>query len=338
VGLGEFEAAARGYEQYAEENPAALDAESTYYAAGDLWERVGIAEALSFYDRYLKKYPDSSADHVLDARYRVVVLTEESRGASARAADVRAVNRAWEDLSTSYQALKAALSGARGHSYAYKYELRKYLAEIEVYKNFGLGRDPDKNARLILSKEEEMKTLQAKGVALITADENGFAKINDFETYSGLLVAVGDGWVHLAMLVEEDISEDGPGLLIPKNMRNDDIKRTAFTDKVKESFVLPFYDQAKPLYERVLSFAEERSSWSIWQTEALKRLATVQQWADAGYAEEKEEYRGGISSGGNRTLGPRQVVIETDEPEPAGDETEPEPSESGDSTEGGGGE
>jgi hypothetical protein len=146
-----------------------------------------------------------------------------------------------------------------------------------------------------------MLALQAKGEGLFTSQ-----RISDFETYSGLLVAVGDGWLHLSETFDENIDA-----LVPTNMRGDEINEEVFKDEVRSTFIDPYRETAKPLYEQVLNVAKEQNSWSVWQTEALSRLAA--NWARDGYAEEKEEYRPQIRSGGHRMVGPKRVTLQPEE-------------------------
>jgi len=70
--LSDPEGAALGFERYSSWNRP--DAEQVHWLAGAQWEKVGEAEALAFYRRHLKCYPDQSPDHMLAARRRLAEL------------------------------------------------------------------------------------------------------------------------------------------------------------------------------------------------------------------------------------------------------------------------
>ena len=57
--------AAKNFERYATRFSTQKDAETTMFLAGDQWEKVGDAQAASFYQRYVKAYPSENPDHVM---------------------------------------------------------------------------------------------------------------------------------------------------------------------------------------------------------------------------------------------------------------------------------
>ncbi len=100
LGIGDAVGAGRGLERYATEYPAQRDAEQVFFWAHQAWEQVGPAELIAFYHRYLKRYPDQSPEHVLEARAALARLADAAR-------DPRAAQR-WEQLRTDARRLAAA--------------------------------------------------------------------------------------------------------------------------------------------------------------------------------------------------------------------------------------
>lgn len=91
IGLGNGREAAQGFERYEAQYPRQADREKVLFLAGEQWEQIGDAEARSFYERYLKKYPTENPDHALQAAHRLAELASRT-GASA--AKVRGLHAA----------------------------------------------------------------------------------------------------------------------------------------------------------------------------------------------------------------------------------------------------
>lgn len=101
IGAGDPLAASRGFEAYASRYPDHDDAVDTLWRAGEPYEAVGAAQAIAFYEKYLRDHAADSPDRLLQADAKLATLYARVGNA--------AKSRAYEErLLTDWAALEAA--------------------------------------------------------------------------------------------------------------------------------------------------------------------------------------------------------------------------------------
>jgi len=297
IGIGDSEGAARNFERYASDNPELADAEETMFQAGEQWERVSGADAIKFYERYLRVYPDADADHVMEAHNRIATLTEES---GARQRDV---DKEWERLGEAYDRLSPTGEiGSAGRHYAAHVAFRQLKADYESFQVIEFTRNDDKNATLLLeTKKAQLEAIAAKGGNLV-------ATYQDFEYSSAAIYVIG-----MSFLAYADMLYDAPP---PKGLDEDELM--LYQEAIDE-IRIPIEDKGRARLEANLEKARAEKLWSVWITTTLEVLAKRY---PAEHTVEKEEIRGM----GDSTLVPMGGPISLR----GGDEEEAEASESPD--------
>ena len=298
IGLGQYQSAARTFEQYARENPDREDAEKVMFQAGELWERVGASEGIAFYERYLRAYPDADADHVMEAYNRIATLTEES------GARDRQVDAAWQDLSDAYARLAAAGEvGSRGRHYAAHAEFRKLWRQFEDFKVIKFTNNDEKNAELLLeTKKTQLTDLEANANALITTYQ-------DFEYSSAALYVNGAAYLKYA-----DMLFEAPP---PKGLDEDEIM--LYQEAIDE-LRIPVEDKGRTRLTANLEKARTEKLWSDWLTKTLEVLNARY---PAEFTVEKDEIRGQGDSYSVPSAGPISLRGAGSEEEAAPEEEAP---------------
>ncbi len=266
IGLGDHRGAALDFERYARENPDQPDAEQVLFMAGEQWEQVSDEDALRFYRRYVRQYPDLKPDHVIEAYHRIVEIEE-------RIGTPKQVDRAWDDLSAAYERLAATGQvGPAGRHYAAHAEFRKLEADLEAFKEIHFTKDDDKNADLLLNvKKNALTDIVDRAEAIVT-------RYQDFEYSSAALYVAG-----LAYLYYSDMLYQAP---CPQGF--DEEACMIYAEQIDE-IRIPVEDKGRARLEAILDTARQQHDWSEWQTRALEEL---NRRYPLEFAKEKQEFRG----------------------------------------------
>ena len=268
IGLGQYQTAARTFEQYARENPDRDDAEKVMFQAGELWERVGPDQAIKFYrERYLRAYPTEEPDHVMEAYNRIAQLTEDS------GAKPRQVDAAWQDLAQAYARLSTAGEiGPRGRHYAAHAEFRNLQADFESFKQISFTSNDDKNAELLLeTKKSQLTEIEGRANRMITT-------FQDFDYSSAALFINGSAYLEYA-----DMLFRAPP---PKGLDEDELM--LYQEAIDE-LRIPVEDKGRARLQTNLDKARSEKLWSPWLTKTLEALNTRY---PAEFTLEKDELRG----------------------------------------------
>ena len=282
IGMGDYRGAAEGFERYAREFPDNADAEKTMFQAGAQWAEVSDRDALSFYQRYLRKYKDASPDNMMEAYYQIATLTEES---GARQRDI---DKAWGDLARAYAQFSDKI-GPRGRHYAAQAEYRELVRDFEAFQQVKFTRNDQKNAEILIQeKPDELKALENRALALVNTYQ-------DFEYSSAALLLNGR-----AYFAYSDMIYNAP---IPPEIAADPELEMLYLEKLDE-LRLPAEDKGRARLEKVLETAETQKQWSEYQTETLSVLSDR---LPTEYAPEKGEIRGQPESNFVPSAGPMSV-------------------------------
>lgn len=160
IGIGDNRGAALGYEGYAEKFPDAPDAEETYFLAAAEWEKVSEADAMKFYDRYLKKYGmKASPPHAFEAMYRKAVIYKKQNKDKLYNEQLDQIDEVFSELT------QAGVNGGMGAHYAAEAGFRSVQAEYEAYMKREMLPNTMKNqeANAILLNETLLADLKAFG-------------------------------------------------------------------------------------------------------------------------------------------------------------------------------
>jgi len=298
VGIGDFEGAAKNYEIYAADFPERSDAEPIAFLAGEQWESVSPQRAIAFYQRYLRTWPSTNPDHVMEALARIAVLTEKTGGQ-------REIDAAWEEVLAGYRRLESTgRIGFQGRKAAASAEYRKLQAEYEAFKPIKYTTNDQKNAELVLKvKAPALKALEAHAEQMILT-------FRDFEYGSGAGVLVGRAYLDYANMIYD--------LPDPKGVSQEeiDIIREEM-DKIR----LPVEDKGKNRLQAVLSAAASTKQWSRFQTEA--QLLLAERFPAEFPASGREEVRGNQAARDYRLAAP--IPLKDPNKESKAPEGTPEP-------------
>ena len=279
VGVGDFEGAARNYEEFGRAFPDQPDTERLVFKAGEQWERVNPYKGVEFYQRYLRSWRGQNADHEMEAVYRLAILSEEIGGRGAEAA--------WDDVLVTYQRLQpTGQVGVLGRHYAAHAEFRRLKAELETFRQVSFGSNDTKNAELLLAKADELVAFDGRATALVT-------RYADFEYSSGALYLAGE-----AYLAYSDMLFNAP---MPRGL--DEEEQFLYEEIIAERRV-PLEDKGKGRLVLVLENAKKQKRWSAYQSESLRVL---NERFPREFAPEKDEVRGQTRASGVRRAGPVPV-------------------------------
>lgn len=265
IGVGDHEGAAKILERYARDFPNQPDAEQVMFLAGEQWKKVGDGAAASFYQRYLRAYPEANPDHVMEAYNQLAQIAE-------RTGNARNTDRAWQDLAAAYNRLApSGKVGPAGRHYAATVEFRKIEAQAAALKVYSYSADEEKNVKLIEEKKVALEKLITDTLAFIET-------FKDFEYSSAALYVQGEGHFVFADLVYK--------VPCPKNFNEFQCDTLAGAlDEIR----LPVEEKGKARLISVLDLAKQEKRWSEWQVKALSMLSERD---PQNYAPDKEEIRG----------------------------------------------
>jgi TolA-binding protein len=289
VGVGDHEGAARTFERYATQFPNQPDAESAYWRAGEQWAQVSDNDALDFYGRYVKRYPSTDANHVIEAWYRTAKLYEK-RG------DARKATQAWASVQLNFGAAPASALSARTRSLAAEGALKSLVARYEAFKGIKWTNSEAKNVDLLVKvKGDELKAITEAAVQLIQTYQ-------DYDTAAAALYLQG-----MAYFAYADISYSIPS---PPGLSEEE--EGIFRDAIDQKFRIPSEDRGKARLVAAMEKARGEKRWSEWNTKAL---AALNDKFPAEYPMERKESRGAASPGAMPMAGPESIVTDPTAPE-----------------------
>lgn len=298
IGLKRHQEAAEGFENY-EARYDTEDEEDVYWLAGEQWEEVSPSRAITFYENYLRKFPDETPDHVIEAHKRLADLYE-AQGNSSKA------KRSREGILTAFDrfAREGKKIGANGHRYAAETDYPRLVAAFEDYSSDELSGNQDKDTPLLTEqKPKELKEFEAVAKEYI-------GRYSNFEYNSGALLLQARSALYLADL--------GLSIKCPKGFSEEEC--WAFDDLLQEQVFPQYYEIEEVGIQRLtdlVTAARDQKRHSRFIDEALVELNKRR---PSEYPAVKEELEGGTDS----TIPARIVPVSLDEPEP---EPEPAPEE-----------
>jgi TolA-binding protein len=283
VGVGDHTGAARAFEKYATVYKDQPDAESAFWRAGEQWGLVGENESLDFYQRYVKRYPTSDANHLVEAYYRIAKIYEGRK-------DSRHAAQAWQQVQASFAASNGATLTARTRSLAAEGALNQLLTRYEAFKVVKWTTVEAKNVDILLkSKPEELQAITEASVQLIQTYQ-------DYDTAAAALYIQG-----MTYFAYADMAYSIPP---PKGLSDEE--KDIYIGTIDEKFRIPSEDRGKARLVAALEKAKGEKRWSDWNTKAL--IALNERYPTE-YAQERKESRGSASATAMPLAGPEAIPL-----------------------------
>jgi TolA-binding protein len=290
IGLGRNAEAARGFEKYGTTYDTLSDAEETFWRAAEQWEAVGEADALSFYERYLRTYGMRNPDHVFEAKQR----SSEIHAAAGRD---RKAEQLLDEIDRDFATLISSgrTVGVNGRHYAAAAGFREVQAAFERVTANRLSGNEERDGKLILEDlPVQLQAFDEQALAFV-------AKYADFEYSTAAMTRIGQAYLYYADL--------GFSLEPPES----------FSDELKDAWQEVFDAQVRPGLEtietkgkdrlvRVVDFARERKRYSTYVGEAQRDLNERDPRA---YPAVKEEVRGETLPSTSLDPAPMELPAET---------------------------
>ena len=274
IGLKRHQEAAEGFEAY-EARYDAEDEEDVYWLAGEQWEEVSATRAITFYEDYLRKFPDDNPDHVIEAHYRLANLYGEqgnqTKADRARDGILAAFDRFVRDEKK---------IGANGHRYAAEADFPRVQEAFAVYSADELTGNQDTDTPLLTEdKPAELKEVEEVIKGFIT-------RYSNFEYNSGALLLQARAALYLADL--------GLSIKCPDGFTEEEC--WAFEDLLQESVFPQYYEIEEVGIQRLqelVDAARDQKRHSRFIDEALVELNRRR---PSDYPAVKEELEGGTDS------------------------------------------
>ncbi|GDX78630.1 hypothetical protein LBMAG42_04410 [Deltaproteobacteria bacterium] len=284
TGIGDHKGAAQAYEKYAN-LPNVPDAEIIYWKAGEQWELVGSAQAIEFYERYLRNFPSDrpgfNASHAIIAQSKLSDLylaKGDKRKAAQKLADLDATFR--DNVS------KGVNSDAR--KLAALAPMQALVAELEAFKTFKWTTNEKTNAELVLTKKpEELRKLTDDALQLIQTYQ-------DYDAAAAALYVQG-----AAYFAYSDIVYAYP---LPPGLNEEE--QQLFQDLVDEKFSpirIKAEDTGKARLGAALEKARVDKRWSTWNSKTVELLHDR---FPIEFPSERQESRGTLNDSTMETAGP----------------------------------
>jgi len=281
TGMGDYRGAAENFEEFADRTEKASDREVAIWLASEQWERVGDAEALTFYNRYLDEYGGQNPDHSVQSLHWIY-RHYEAEG------DDRQAERARDRLLESFDEM--AEEGEVGPI------ARNLSAEVafediwEEYQEF---------EQIEFTDNEEVNTkvlIDTKANSLVELTESGRELISrylDFEYTSAVLYV--EGAAHLAY-AEMFFNAPTPDHWTQEQQ---DFYRSVLDDKAR-----PLEEKGVARLQANLEKAASEKRSSEWIDATIKAL---NKYRPKEYPLEKPEVRGGMDPALYPERGPRSL-------------------------------
>lgn len=257
IGLGQYEAAAAGFERYAREYSDREDREEVHFMAGEQYEQFSPDKAMAFYKRYLREYDIDNPNHAIEAQYRISEILEEK-------GQDRAYERQLQEIIGTFEEIMAsgAELGASGHKYASTAEFPRLL---EMYEDFideeleNTRNSEDRDAKILTEiKPEELKAFKAEADAFI-------AKYKDFGNNTGAL--------YLTAMVGMRFADLGLSVKPPPGLSEEE--EWAFLDILEQSLYPQYYQLEEASIARLsdlVDAAKKQKKHSKWIDMALEEM------------------------------------------------------------------
>lgn len=255
IGLGRHKDAATGYERYNSEYPSQPDRELVMFKAGEQWEKVSTSDAISFYGRYKKAYPDANPDHYIEAEYRIYSLM---KGQGASEVQLR---KQQDAIIASFERFAAANKpiGPKGHEYAAAAEYPKLQKIYDGFTDDKLSGNETKDAKLLNDvKPVELKALEDQVKTFV-------AKYQNFEYNSGALLLQAKAALSYADL--------GLSIKCPKGMSEEDC--WLYEDILQEKVFPEFYaveEVGITRLKELIAAAKDKKRHSVYVDQAMAEL------------------------------------------------------------------
>jgi len=287
IGLGRHEEAARGFEAYERDYPGQEDREDILWLAGEQWEAVDDDKAIAFYKRYLGKYPNESADHVIEAQSRLLSLYQRN---GSKAWTIRRQNQAIIDTFDRFAQAKQPI-GANGHRYAAQADFPRLEALFAEYSGDALTGNENKDSVILNeTKPAELKGLEGQAKAFL-------AKYQNFEFNSGALLMQARAVLYLADL--------GLSIKCPPSLSEEDCWQ--YEDILQEQVFPQYYELEDVGIKRLTELvdaARARKRHSAYIDQALTELNRRR---PGDFPDVKREIEGGSRSEIPVEVAPRRM-------------------------------
>ena len=269
VGQGDHRGAALGFQKYATDYPGQPDAPEVFWRAGEQWELVSEADAVSFYQKYVTR-PGADPNHVIESYYRLSKVYE-ARGDARKRAD------AWRDIQDTYRRSDIARLSSRARGIAAEGALEGFVKQFEEFKLVKWTKDEAKNVEILTkTKPEQLKSLTDEALRLIQT-------YVDYDTAAASLHFQG-----MAFFAYADMAYSIPP---PKGLTDEELDE--YRRIIDEKFRIGAEDRGKSRLVAALEKAKAEKRWSKWNSltsEALnERYPSV-------YPSERQEARGAIGA------------------------------------------
>ncbi len=275
VGLGQYLAAAKGYEAYAANYPARDDRERVEWRAGEQYEAVDPAQAINFYRNYLKKYGLANPDHAVEARGRLASLLLAKGDKAGAQREVAEVVRTFQAVTAGGGQL-----GAAAHEAAASADFPGLQKAYDALVDDKLTGNDDRDAVLLdETKPAEIRALDAKVSEFI-------GRYQSFEFNSAALYLGAMSTLYLADL--------GLSIEPPKGLSEEE--EWAFRDLLDEK-IYPQYKEVEALGIKkladLITAAGAQRRWSVWIERAATELnRRVPETYPAPHPEARRPHRG----------------------------------------------
>lgn len=272
VGQGDNRGAATNFEYYVKKWPNQPDAEQVYWLAGEQWKLVGDREALGFYTRYLRQFPDQNVDHVIEAKHWIATYYE-SEGNRSR------TESAWDDVTATYASFVNAGRpiGPKGRNLAAEAAFRDLKDIYDEYIVVNYPKSEDDLVTYLLDDKDE----DSKLVLLLQLEQRSLALVQtyqDFEFSSGAIYLWGS-----AYLAYSDMLFNAP---CPPKFNDEQC--LIYQDAVAAKAQAPQEKGVNRLQQNLDKATEEKRS-SEWIDRTIERL---NEFDPSTYPLEKPESRG----------------------------------------------
>ncbi len=280
VGIGDHRGAALEFEKYAMTYPTDAGAEAAFWRAGEQWLLVSETDAVEFYGRYLKRFPTSEPNHLIEAQYRLAKYWQKRGDARKSAAQ-------WSQLQSSFAANAAGALTQQARSMAAEGALNDVLAQFESFKKYKFSTSEKANVELVIKqKPEELKSLAESAVRLIQTYQ-------DYDTAAASLYIQGMAYFAYADIV---YNVPPPGGLTEEE--------TEIYQQQLDSFRLPAEDRGKTRLTAALEKARAEKRWNDWNS---KTVTALHDRYPLEFPSERAESRGSFSPVAIPISGPESI-------------------------------
>ncbi len=300
IGLGRHKEAAQGFEAYESKYLEQEDREQIMWLAGEEWEEVSRADAIEFYNRYKKKYPDANPDHYLEAEARILELMKE------QGADPSRLRRQSDAISAAFDRFTRAGKpiGPNGHRAAASAAFPALQTQFDKYADDKLSGNEDRDTVMLNeTKPKELRDLEAN-------IKDYVSRYQSFEHSSAALLLQAKAALYLADL--------GLSIRCPPGLSDDDC---FLYEDILEEQVFPAYYEIEEVglrrLQELVQAAKDKKRHSPSIDEAMKELNRRR---PTEFPAVKKELEGGTDSSIPIDLVPKRTSAPSPVPAPAPEE------------------